>query len=47
MGDNTPRITECPVCGHDLSDGGKDQLHLHIAEHHGPADFGLSPLGSE
>lgn len=35
------RLTECPVCGADLRDKWPP---AHIANEHGPADLGLSPL---
>lgn len=36
------RIRECPACGKAI----QKNVAGHIAAHHGPEDFGLSPLGS-
>jgi len=44
MGNNTPRIQECPACGFSVGDGGDRQLNNHIEAEHLPEDFGLEPL---
>jgi len=44
MGNNTPRIQECPACGFSVGDGGDRQLNNHIEAEHLPEDFGLDPL---
>lgn len=35
-------LVECPACGADLRE---QRVATHLANEHGPADFGLAPLG--
>lgn len=37
-------LESCPACGYEFVAG--ERRDEHIAEEHGPADFGLSPLGT-
>lgn len=38
-------LTECPVCGYEFSENSGMARHQHLLDSHGPADFGLAPLG--
>lgn len=37
------RIRECPACGKPI----QKNVAGHIWAHHGPEDFGLSPIGGD
>lgn len=44
---NVPVLTHCPACRDyfPLNYKGSSQRYTHIQHHHGPEDFGLSPMG--
>jgi hypothetical protein len=35
-------LTHCPACGYEFTP--EERRHVHLSDH-GPADFGLAPLG--